>query len=57
MRMQELQDEHLTTFRKDLRREASGSNELGSAAAMGVPGFYSLIRDVIGPVFQPDIGY
>jgi hypothetical protein len=32
-----IQDEYLTSFRKDLRREASGSNdELGSAAALGV---------------------
>jgi hypothetical protein len=30
------QDECLTRFRKDLWWEASGSNELGSAAALGV---------------------
>jgi hypothetical protein len=32
-----MQDEYLTSFREDLWREASGSNELGSAAALGVP--------------------
>ena len=33
-----IQNEYLTSFRKDRRREASGSNELGSAVALGVPG-------------------
>jgi hypothetical protein len=35
------QDEYLTSFCKDLRREASGSNELGSAAALGELSCYS----------------
>jgi hypothetical protein len=48
-----IQDEYLTSFRKDLRREASGSNELGSAAALGVPVLLHT-RDVIGPLFQPE---
>jgi hypothetical protein len=39
---------------KDLRREASGSNELGSAAALGSSRVIRTPRDVIGPVFQPD---
>jgi hypothetical protein len=49
-----IQDECLTRFRKVLRREASGSNELHWFR--GGTGSYRVIRslDVIGPVFQPE---